>query len=85
MAINAERVPLSEFNPDSSIKRWWDTKLRRPNQSVRRPYAKHTPSTSAESSDTLDSESMDTDTTSTRSSTDSEQSFVLDDWNDFIL
>ena len=91
MVINAEHVPLKEFNPDQSIKLWWDAKLRRPNQSVRKPYTKHISTTTTSSTDDdsvveVDhSESGTICASSTVSDTDSADTFVLDDWNEFVM
>ena len=29
-ALNADYIPLKDFNPDDSIQKWWNAKCRRP-------------------------------------------------------
>ncbi|KAL5487067.1 hypothetical protein EMCRGX_G019626 [Ephydatia muelleri] len=68
LAINIDRVPLNEFNPDPCINRWWDAKHRRPIQKPRKPYK-------TGSSD-KDKEAIDV-------SSSDDETFMLDDWDDF--
>ena len=41
LMINTDKVPLSKFNADSAIQLWWRDKTRRPNQTARKKYKKH--------------------------------------------
>ena len=38
LAINTDRIPFNEFNPDPCINMWWNAKYRRPIQKPRKTY-----------------------------------------------
>ena len=40
LMLNTDPCSLKDFNPDKSIHRWWEDKVRRPNQQPRKDYAK---------------------------------------------
>ena len=46
-ALNANQIPLEDFNPDASIELWWKDKIRRPNQRQRKDYDAHRPGPSS--------------------------------------
>lgn len=54
LLLNADKMPLSHFNPDKSIELWWADKTRRPNQRSRKPYARHLQPHSSTSTDESD-------------------------------
>ena len=55
--LTTEKLPLSEFSPDSAIDFWWRDKVRRPNQRKRRKvYKKHARNLSTESGDSTSTE-----------------------------
>ena len=56
LAINADEIPLTQFDPDKSIDLWWSTKTRRPNQHERREYAKRQHSGQSSSMETSEVE-----------------------------
>ena len=70
LAINIDRVPLNEFNPDPCINRWWDAKHRRPIQKPRKPYK---------------TGSSDKDKEGNNVSGSDDETFMLDDWDDFTM
>lgn len=70
LAINIDRVPLNEFNPDPCINRWWDAKHRRPNQKPRKLYK---------------TGSNDRDKEANNASSSDDETLILDDWDDFTM
>ena len=75
LALNTDSDSMKDFNPDSSIQLWWRAKLRRPDQKKRKEYVKRM----AKSKDVmvLDSESDD-------GQTNSDNEFLLDDWDEWM-
>ena len=72
LVLNADPIPLKDFNPDRSIRMWWNDKSRRLNQHQRKEYKKNSATSNA------DQKAEDT-------STDSQDigNGILDDWDDF--
>ena len=66
---------MKDFNPDSSIQLWWNAKLRRPDQKKRKQYAIRM--TKSNDVMVLDSDSDD-------GQTDSDNEFLLDDWDEWM-
>ena len=69
LVLNTDRISLKDFNPDRSIRVWWNAKARWPNQHPRKDYKKSTNGdqdyTRAKSLDTRDN--------------------LLDDWDEFTV
>ena len=70
LAINIDRVPMNEFNPDPCINRWWEAKHRRPIQKSRKPYITGSSGKDKEANDVSSSD---------------DETFLLDDWDDFTM
>ena len=66
--LNADRIPLKHFDPDRSIRMWWNDNTRRPNQHPRKECKKK-------------STNENVDDASTGS--EYEEDNVLDDWDEF--
>ena len=79
LLLNSDRVALTDFNPDQSIKPWWNAKNRRPNQNPRREYRKRSATSSSDLDETSSVDSLDTQ------SVDTGNSLVLDDWDALIF
>lgn len=76
LLLTSDRISLTaEFNPDQSIKLWWNAKNRRPNQNPRREYRKRSATSSSDFDETSSVDSLDT------GSMDTGNSLVLDDWD----
>ena len=70
LAINVSKVSMNEFKLEPAINLWWEDKLRRPNQTTRKEYKKRTTS--------------NTQRTETEEDSQEEQSFTLDDWDEWM-
>ena len=94
--LNADVVPLDDFDANSSIDLWWQDKKRRLNQRQRKPYRKRRKvaltsgstacSTSSMKEDVvnLDSESSTDSESPAESESDSEANNLLDCWDNWI-
>ena len=69
LVLNTDCISLKEFNPDRSIRMWWNAKTRRPNQQPRKQYKKK--STNGDQDDDISTDSQDTGDN------------LLDDWDEF--
>ena len=54
--LNADKIPLEDFNPDPSIDLWWNAKSRRLNQRQQKEYKKLTSERKDNKTDSEDSE-----------------------------
>ena len=76
LVLNADKIPLQDFNPDPSIDLWWKAKTRRPNQKEykKRPSERMR---SGESKEKDDSDSEDAEETDT-------SAVLLNDWDEWM-
>lgn len=74
LVLNTDHIPLKEFNPDRSIRMWWNAKARRLNQHPRKVYKTNKKSTSRDQDDTCSADSQDTG-----------NNLLLDDWDEFTM
>ena len=76
LVLNADKLPLQEFSPESAIDLWWDAKTRKPSHGPRMQYKKRTPrcQTSATPSSDIDSSEEEEE----------EDKLLLDDWDDWM-
>ena len=75
LALNTDSDSMKDFNSDSSIQLWWHAKLRRPDQKMRKEYAKRMTKSDIM---VLDSENDDD------GQTDTDNEFLLDDWDEWM-
>lgn len=72
LVLNADKIPLQDFNPDPCIELWWKEKTRRPNQKPRKEYKKRSGHESTEKADTEDADTEETD------------NVLLNDWDEWV-
>ena len=84
LVLNSDRVAITEFNPDRSIKLWWSAKNRRPKQNPRREYRKKSATSSSDLEETSSVDSLDTESLDS-GSVDTGNFFILDDWDKLSL
>ena len=82
LALNSEKLEISEFNPDQAIRLWWEAKQRRPSQSQRKSYKPRSQSGTSTSSSAQDTSLA---CTSDTERDDLEPESFLDDWDEFVL
>ena len=73
LVLNADKLPLQDFNPDPSIDLWWNAKTRRLNQKPRKEYKKR----SSQSKEKNKSDGEDTEETDT-------STVLLNDWDEWM-
>ena len=81
LALNSEKLQISEFNPDQAIQLWWEAKQRRPNQCQQKSYK---PRGGASSTSSATPETSFAPTTSDTEHDDVEPESFLDDWGDIF-
>ena len=74
LILNADRVPLQDFNPGAEIDLWWKSKTRRLNQLPRKQYAKHQDAAKNNREIETDHESED----------EAGESVLLNDWDEWL-
>ena len=79
LALNSEKLEISEFDPDQAIRLWWEAKQRRPNQCQRKNYQPRSRSSSSSSST-----QSTTLTTTSDTERDIEPESFLDDWDELF-
>ena len=72
LVLNADKIPVQDFNPDPSIDLWWNAKTRRLNQKPRKEYKKR--SSQSKEKDNSDGEDTETDTSTV----------LLNDWDEWM-
>ena len=78
LTLNASKVPLQDYSPDSAIQLWWDAKQRRPNQAQRKKYKQRSVASTSSSSCYSSPTSAASDTE------DETQTTFLDDWDQWL-
>lgn len=86
LVLNTDRIPLKEFDPDRSIKLWWNSKKRRVNQGPRKEHQRKYRDQECDNSSSDDSQSLLIDSQSLESlNSEVGNSVLLDDWDEFTL
>jgi hypothetical protein len=76
LVLNADKLPLQEFSPESAIDLWWDAKTRKPSHGPRMQYKKRTPRCQTSETPSSDIDSSEEE--------EEEDKLLLDDWDDWM-
>ena len=79
LLLTSDGVPMKDFCPDDAINLWWNSKVRRPQQSSRKLYKKRTSSSNLPVDESTGSSSQSESEENSDDDTD-----LLGDWDDWM-